>query len=298
MARLSVLLLALIAPSVPPKVVDQSQAAWKHAAATDELSLLLGTLNGAGKPGRTPIHELMGTLNQELQDHKTATPTANRILERRDEYDLGRAVEQRLFAMIGERKEVAAAELWLQCLKAKLVAKTLAEGGVAIGRVVVEDGRLEPEMVLAQMPILPDGSFAGEIGSFSKPIRFRAVGYEEIEIPLSGHAGDVVDVGTVTLKPIPAEKAATLTGRVALDIPERAPAAMSISLQVPKTNMPYIGFSPRRRWPDPLPIAVDADGVFRATGLSPGEYFVQINAKDHAPYTRALIERRRALPLP
>jgi hypothetical protein len=284
-SRLTLVIAFLVGAAGP---ADDPKKAWARATATDELSLLLRTLNGGEIGNRVPIHEPMESLERQLERPESSEATATRILERRREYDLGATLDRRLSEMAREGKRVPAAALWIQCLRAKLTARTLGGGGVVIGQVALEDGKLDPESVLAQMPILTGGYFAGEVRSFSKPIRFRAFGYQELEVPLAGKAGAIIDVGKVVLKPLPADQTASFRAKVQLDIPERGPATASVSLTVPRTNVPYFGIAPRRRWPEPTPVSLGKDGVLQAKGLTPGEYYLQIQAKDHAVYGRVV----------
>src|SRR5262245_35677559 len=239
-AALAAALLASTARPGEPEA-DGVKKTWSPAPVGDDLTLLLETLNGKAKGKRTPIHEVMERLERQLQDRGLATSTANRILERSREYDLSMVLDWRLEAMVREGRNVRAAELWLQCLRAHLVATTLGKGAVAIGRVVVDDGKLDPEMVLAQMPILQGGYFASEVGDLAKPIRFRAPGYEEVEVPFTGKVGPIVDVGTVVLKPLSPDNAGSLKAQLVLDIPERGPPTVKLSMMVPRGNMPYFG---------------------------------------------------------
>ena len=75
--------------------------------------------------------------------------------------------------LAGQKKPELAALLLLQIAKAEQTVRSFKKGHVAVGRVVVEDGKLDPELVLAQMEILPEGYFAGEVGDLERPLCFR-----------------------------------------------------------------------------------------------------------------------------
>ena len=77
--------------------------------------------------------------------------------------------------------------------------------------------KLDPELVVAQMGILPEGYFAGELGDLERPLGFRCQGYSSLEVPLEGKTGELVYLGTVTLKPLAAGQSASLQGKVTLD---------------------------------------------------------------------------------
>jgi thiol-disulfide isomerase/thioredoxin len=272
---------------------DDSKQAVKRGSsskstANDEVSVLLNSVKRTSGGPRLPIHEAIRAIQDQLGDKETAKTAAKKLLDRRTEFEIDPVLENRLAAMIAEKKSVVAADLMLRCIQARLTVDALSKGGVAIGRVVIEDGKLDPEWVLAQMPILEGGYFAGEIGNMKKPLRFRAAGYEDVEVPLAGMAVDVFDVGTVTLKPIAADKMATIKGKVALDVVDRGPATVSIGLGVPQPNTPHNGYSPRRRWPESTKVNVEKDGSFKASGLTPGEQYLQVQAKDHANVAKSI----------
>jgi thiol-disulfide isomerase/thioredoxin len=156
-----------------------------------------------------------------------------------------------------------------------------------IGRVVVADSKLDPELVLAQMPILPEGDFAGEVGDLQRPLWFRGDGYADLEVPLKGRSGEVVDVGTVTLKPLAKDQSATIKGSIHLDSPKEGELpTVRVSLMVPPANTPHNGYSPRRRWPSPVAVPVGKNGEFQASGLNPSEYYLVIEARGHTANNR------------
>jgi hypothetical protein len=67
---------------------------------------------------------------------------------------------------------------------------------IVVGQVTVEGGKLDPTMVLAQMQILDEGYFAGEVGDLKKPLMFRAHGYEEKAVTFKGKEGEVICLPT------------------------------------------------------------------------------------------------------
>lgn len=179
-------------------------------------------------------------------------------------------------------KTITAGHFLLQAIQAVQAVKTHRRGSVVIGQIVMEDGKLDPELVLAQMPISSEGYFAGEVGSLKTNLFFSAHGYAPLDIPLNGKEGSVVSVGKITLKPISPSEQATLTGTVSLDGSQDASEAkVYLSMRVGRINTPHNGYSPRRRWPEPIDVAVGTDGKFTAAGLSPADYYLRITAKDH-----------------
>lgn len=283
--RLSLFILALAAAGASLCRADDSKKNFRSPqkpSVDDDVTVLLNSVDRASEGTRKPIHVAIGAIERKLEDNATAEAAAKSLLDRRNEFQLDPVLEKRLSAMIAEKKSVAAAQIMLRCVQSKLTINTLAKGSVVIGRVVVEDGKLDPEWVLAQMPILDGGYFAGEVGNMKKPLWFRAAGYEDAKAPLGGMAVAVYDVGTVTMKPVAPEKMATVKGKVALDLADRGPATITLSLMVPPANTPHGGYSPRRRWPEPTKVKLASDGSFRVSGLNPSEYYLQVEAKDHA----------------
>jgi thiol-disulfide isomerase/thioredoxin len=204
------------------------------------------------------------------------------ILSHREEITSDQNVGKLVEKLKNSKKPRMAAQLLLQIAKANNTVKSFNKGNVAVGQVVVADGKLDPQLVLAQMEILPEGYFAGEIGDLERPLGFRAEGYSSLDVPLKGRNGEVVYLGAVTLNPLPADQAATLKGTVKLDdFKGMGTATLQLSLSVPKPNTPHNGFSPRRRWPDPIKVAVSDSGEFKAAGLTPSTYTIIIEAKGH-----------------
>ena len=123
---------------------------------------------------------------------------------------------------------------------------------------------------------------AGEVGDLVRPIAFRSHGYRNLDVPLKGMSGDVVDVGTVTLEPLPEGQGASLKGRVVQDDPgPSASPTVTLSVSVGPINTPHNGYSPRRRWPEPIRVPVPETGEFSADGLSATEYALGVSASGH-----------------
>ena len=111
---------------------------------------------------------------------------------------------------------------------------------------MVEDGKIEPEMVKAQMPIMQEGYFADEIKSIDLPICFRARGYRDLDVPLSSYKNSLANVGKVILRPLPAEERATLKGTVALDgSSDLKSVQLYVDTAMGPLNTPNGGYSPR-----------------------------------------------------
>ena len=105
---------------------------------------------------------------------KTADEAAAKVLAAKDQWIKDKDVSLLLSDDLG-KNPVLAARLAVAVAHAQKVVTQFKKGGaVVVGRVVVEDGKTDPQDVMAQMPILPDGYFAGEVGDLKRPISFRA----------------------------------------------------------------------------------------------------------------------------
>lgn len=187
-----------------------------------------------------------------------------------------------------KKKASSAGQLLLQIARARRLLHTYQRGHVVVGQVIVEDGKLDADLVLAQMPIMADGYFAGEVADLDRPISFCAQGYKGIDVPLKGKKGQVVSVGKVRIMPLPKEERASLRGTIELDEGTPTDAKVQINLQVGPVNTPHNGYAPRGRWPAPITAVVNEKGAFAAEGLSPGEYIAEVVAEKHADMTRRM----------
>jgi thiol-disulfide isomerase/thioredoxin len=256
----------LLAQSEKPKssadLVDQGLKAKDRNAFFSSYNELSQRINKGGAEGEDAAQFL-------VSHRKEITPEPN----------VGKLVDE----LVRQKKTPVAAQLLLQIAKAKNTVRSFKKGHVAVGRVIVADGKLAPELVLAQMEIMPEGYFAGEVGDLQRPLGFRAEGYGSIDVPLKGETGDIVYLGTVTMSPLAADQAASLKGTIKLDDPKggAGTTSLQLSLSVPPPNTPHNGYSPRRRWPEPIRVAVSESGEFKAGGLSPSAYTMIIEAKGH-----------------
>jgi thiol-disulfide isomerase/thioredoxin len=242
-----------------------------------------------------------GSIGQKLeQKDLSAVELADSLLKRKAEFGTNADVGKLLDELAAQKKQVLAAELLLRIAQSRLAVRSYKRGHVVVGRLVVADGKADPELVMAQMPILAEGYFAGEVGDLNRPVGFRSHGYQNLDVPLAGKEGDMVYVGSVTLQPLPKDQAATVKGKVVLDGAKTAETAqVRLSMGVPNPNTPHNGYSPRRRWPEGIAVAVDPrTGEFHATGLSPSTYYLHVTAKDHVDLGKSvLFEAGRELDL-
>jgi thiol-disulfide isomerase/thioredoxin len=276
--RLSVLALPLLI--LPCNIVAQ-----EPTTATSSESLIEQIVKAKDQRSFYPAYSELGQRIEKGGAKGDAT--AQSVLAHRQEISPEVYVKAMVDGLVEQNKFPLAANLLLQIAKAKATVSSYKKGSVVVGRVVVGDGKLDPELVLAQMEILPEGYFAGEVGDLERPVGFRAEGYLGVDVPLKGKSGDVVDLGTITVQPLPSDQAATLKGSVTLDDAKGASStSIKLSMSVPRANTPHNGYSPRHRWPEAKSIAVSQSGEFQLDGLTPGDHTIIVEADGHERFMK------------
>jgi thiol-disulfide isomerase/thioredoxin len=266
-------------PSPRPSDTPSGPSADEPKRSPDLVETLLMTFRDGD---RKSFYDALVKLESQLdRGGPVAEAAARELLGRKVEIVPDPGVANRLDEVAGRDTPGRAAAWLLQIAKARQTVRTYHRGHVVIGRLVVEDARTDPEMVMAQMPILPGGYFAGEVGDLVRPIAFRSHGYQNLDVPLKGKSGEVVDVGTVTLTSLPKDQVASLKGTVTLDDSRRSGTRVQLSIAVGPVNTPHNGYSPRRRWPGPIEVPVSKEGEFLAKDLSPAKYSLSVTASDH-----------------
>jgi thiol-disulfide isomerase/thioredoxin len=247
------------------------------------------------EPPTENMHALANELEEKLRaSGDEAEKVAAEVLAVLPQVEKDPAVVE-FVETLAKEKPVLAARLLAQVARASVMARNYDNAAFAVGQLVVEDEQLDPVMVLAQMPILDEGYFAGEIGDVKRPLCFRAHGYEDLDVPLAadkdaeagdgdygGEKGIAILVGKVTLRPVPEDRRATLRGRIVLDASQDASSAtLTLNAAVPPVNTPYGGFSPRMSWPEGIKVSVHENGEFAAEGLNPSKYNVMVTDEEH-----------------
>jgi len=172
-------------------------------------------------------------------------------------------------------------------LKAK-IAKATAEvqrrktGHVIVGRVVL-DGQGNVRDVHAQMEILSEGYFAGPTKDLDRPVGFRMHQYAPYDLQLKDvvqdEKTDLIDVGTIHMKPLSKDELVGLKARVKLqETGDVSQAKIELSVTNGPVNTPSNGTEPRSYWPDPIEIPVQKDGLAQADGFSPMGYWCAVTA--------------------
>jgi thiol-disulfide isomerase/thioredoxin len=264
----------------------EKPATKKPAKANDapEVDVLIDAFEGSDDQAFSKAYQALE--NKLASGDPASKAIARKFLGRRRKITTEAEVAALLDAA-AKNDLASAAQLLLQIARARRTVRTFKRGHVVIGQVIVVDHKTDAELILAQMPIAKGGYFAGEVGDLTRPICFRAQGYQGVDVPLEGKKGDVVSVGEVRMKPLAKAEQAVLRGSVQMDVEgQPTDAKVRVNLEVGPPNTPHNGFSPRRRWPAPVTVAVKENGEFVAEGLSPGDYYVQISAEKHVDATR------------
>jgi len=176
-------------------------------------------------------------------------------------------------------------ELEAKIAKARKGVQKHEWGHVIVGRVVL-DGDGEVRYVHAQMEILPEGYFAGPTRDLDRPVGFRMHQYAPYDLKLKGmkkdEKTDLVDVGTIHMKPLSKDELVGLKARVELEEGgDVSQAKIRLSVRNGPVNTPSNGTEPRRYWPDPIEIPVQEDGLVQADGFSPIDYWCSVTAPGH-----------------
>ena len=207
------------------------------------------------------------------------------VLDRKAEILVGPDAKAMADELLAEGKPQLAARFVLRFAWARMIVAHHKQGHVAVGRLVLADGKYDPRKVLAQMTILPEGYFAAEVADLQRPVGFRAYGYEELDVPLAGHAGDVFGLGTITMKPV--EPTAKLKAKVKVDAAAGAGAISArLNVKPPPVNTPGNGSASRRYMPESKAIPVEKDGTIAASSLAPGTYHLSVQSEGHVVASR------------
>jgi thiol-disulfide isomerase/thioredoxin len=250
-------------------------------------SPLVGDLVAAIKQNRT-IPQLTDKLVQELaKPGPDADKLAREVLGSLDQITPSPAIHKFIGALVEQKKDRLAASLVARLLHAWSFGGQCSQ--VVMGQLVVQDGKLDPELVLAQMPILEDGYFVDLVQSFDRPLSFRAAGYRDLDVPLDNHRNFLAILDKVVLEPLPDQERATLQGKIVLDgSTDTKSAHVYVSTAMGPLNTLLGGFSPRNRWPKDIEAQIDASGTFRVEGLNPSEISVAANADGYVGQSKTV----------
>lgn len=167
-----------------------------------------------------------------------------------------------------------------------LVGRVAVEGpasAVAAGGMPTNTPR--PDEVTAQMPIHPDGWFATALADPRRPLRLQLHGYRAVDY-VPGMQGSESTARfhnereIIRLSPLPASETAGIRGRVVADGPIPASGIqVQAWIRFEPVNTPDGKFRARSRWPQAVPIPLQADGSFELGGFSAARYHISAEAE-------------------
>lgn len=237
---------------------------------------LANTENGA-------LYSLLSSLEQQLDQAGDAkNQVADELLAIKGDFVTNHKVSELLDTIKQKSGGPLAAKLLVRIVLSRGPGQMNKPRTIVVGQVFIEDGKLDPTMVLAQMPILEEGYFAGEIGSLDRPVCFRSHGYEDLDVALKDEEQGIVHVGQITLKPLAKERQASLKGQIALDGASTFDSAeVMLNVSVGPVNTTNGGYSARRHWPAAIKVEISKNGIFEVEGLNPSNYTIFATAKGH-----------------
>jgi len=110
-------------------------------------------------------------------------------------------------------------------------------------------------------------------------VGFRMHRYAPYDLKLKGMKGDLVDVGTIHMRPLREDELVDLKGKVALEENgDPSGAVIYLSVSNGPVNTPHGGTSGCRYCPEPIKIQAIENGLVAASGFSPINYWCRITA--------------------
>lgn len=187
-------------------------------------------------------------------------------------------------------KQDLAAKLSEKIRKAWETTRRFSNGHVIVGQVKLADAKKDVRLVDAQMVILEEGLFAGEVKDLERPVGFALQGYLPVELQLRGKSGEIVDVGEIILQPLTQKDSAGVSAKVLLESGSPTNAKIRLRVNRGAINTPHNGYSPRGSpgWEAPKELISNAGGEFYGSNLSPGKYHVTISAPGHVNQSRTI----------
>jgi len=203
---------------------------------------------------------------------------------------LSPAVVKRIEDLKTAGKKDLAEKLSREIQEAWETTRQYQEGHVIVGQVKLTDEKKDVRLVDAQMEILDDGLFAGEVKDLERPVGFALQGYLPVELQLKGKSGEIVDVGEIILQPITQKDSAGVSAKILLESGSPTNAKVKLYAGQGAVNTPHNGTSPRGSpgWEAPAELTPQETGVVSGSNLSPGNYYVVISAPGHVEQSRRI----------
>jgi len=203
-------------------------------------------------------------------------------------------VDERLQALRERDRNNLAERLEEKISKAWETTKRFPGSRVVVGQVKLADNRKDVRLVDAQVEILEEGFFAGEVRDLQSPIGFALQGYLPDQIQPVEKKGEVVDVGEITLQPLSPLDGASLTLKVEGNEDSRSYTSIKIFVEEGPINTPHNGTSPRGSpgWEPPVEMSLNDKGEASRSGLSPGGYYMSITSPKTVEFQKRFVLTR------
>ena len=201
------------------------------------------------------------------------------------------AVEKRLQDLRDKNQNELADRLLQKIKKAWEACQKYPGSHVIVGQLKLADGKKDVRLANAQMEILEEGQFAGEVRDLRSPVGFALQGYTPNQIRMEGKNDKIVDVGEVILHPLLAADSASIKLMILGAEQAKSYTRLELFLEPGSINTPHNGTSPRLSpgWEPPLEFKPDELNKIQASNLSPGSYYLKITAPDVLDYEKRIV---------
>ena len=140
-------------------------------------------------------------------------------------------------------------------------------------------GDVGPRWVTTQAMVTEGGFFVAIVSELERPLSFRLLGRDPVELGLTSFgAGAVLDVGRVSLPPVPIDQLASVRGRIVIDGTDATSATVVVTPVPGPLNGPAGSRVTVRAPPGKGTTKPAADGTFEITGLSSMPHDLMISA--------------------
>jgi len=222
--------------------------------------------------------------------HPFSNAEENQSSTQTKDLPLSSEVTKRLDDLKAHGKNELAEKLQKQIAKAWATASRYPQKHVIVGQVKLADEKKDVRLVDAQMVILEEGLFAGEVKDLERPVGFALQGYFPVELQLKGKSGEIVDVGEIILQSLNSKDSAGVSAKIILESGSPTNSKVSLFVGQGAVNTPHNGTSPRGSpgWEAPTELTPQETGVVSGVNLSPGNYYVVLSAPGHVEQSRRI----------
>lgn len=193
-------------------------------------------------------------------------------------YDLSNIYPRELVEIIerlrGEGKMTLADDLERNIERELQQTKWLDKGYVVVGQLVLVSKDVPGGKPQVQTDILDEGYFAAAVGDLSRPLGFRAHGYEPLDFSLLRlDRRPISYVGQVEMRHLTSKDVASLKGQVLL---QGSPVRTWVGLRLGGAQANRLSNATSGGQVPVVTQRTDEQGRFALDGFSPGDYFLSI----------------------